>query len=103
MEKINLDEISIHDNTIKHQYEMKIQDRLVKIEYIKTSDKIFLTHTEVPVELGGHGIGQNIVKRVLDQITESNQLKLVPLCPFVAGFIQKHLEYKSILAPGINV
>ncbi|WP_367657609.1 GNAT family N-acetyltransferase, partial [Coprobacter fastidiosus] len=30
-------------------------------------------------------------------------LKLVPLCPFVAGYIQKHPEWKKLIMRGVRV
>ena len=30
-------------------------------------------------------------------------LRLVPLCPFVAGYIQKHPDWKRIVMQGINI
>jgi len=72
------------------------------IEYIKAKEKIFLTHTEVPKELNGKGIGSAIVKAVLEDI-ERQDLTLVPLCPFVAGYIKRHPEWKKLVLKNINI
>ena len=45
------------ENAAVKQYEFHIDGFIPKIEYIKVKGKIFLTHTEVPVELEGKGIG----------------------------------------------
>jgi hypothetical protein len=34
---------------------------------------------------------------------EENNLKLVPLCPFVAAYVKKHPEWKRLLAQGISL
>ena len=59
-------------------------------------------YTEVPMELGGKGIGSQLVEKVLLDI-EKKDLRLVPLCPFVAGYIQKHPDWKRIVMSGIHV
>ena len=57
---------------------------------------ITFTHTEVPKELGGRGIGSQLAKGALDQARERG-LKVVPLCPFIKAYIEKHPEYADLL------
>ncbi len=91
------------DNVGKHQYEFHIEGYIPKIEYIKTNvGEIYLTHTEVPVALEGRGIGSQLIEKALVDI-ETQGLRLVPLCPFVAGYIKKHPEWKRIVMRGINI
>lgn len=91
------------DNEERHQYEFHVDKYTPKIEYIKsTNGEIYLTHTEVPTQLGGKGIGSQLVEKALKDI-EKQGLRLVPLCPFVAGYIHKHPEWKRIVMKGIHI
>lgn len=91
------------DNEERHQYEFHIERYIPRIEYIKSKNgEIYLTHTEVPAELEGKGIGSQLVEKALTDI-ESKDLRLVPLCPFVVGYIHKHPDWKRIVMRGINV
>ena len=91
------------DNVALHQYEFRIGDLIPRIEYIKTKNgEIYLTHTEVPSALEGKGVGSSLVRLALEDI-ERQQLRLVPLCPFVAGYVQKHPEWKRLVMEGINI
>lgn len=92
----------LSENKEKKRFEANIEGKTAIIEYIRTKDKMYLTHTEVPKELEGKGIASEMVKEVLKQIEEEG-LKLVPLCPFVAGYIKRHPEYKTLLAEGYHV
>jgi predicted GNAT family acetyltransferase len=92
----------IIDNIVKKQFEIQVDGYIAKIEYIKSQDKIFLTHTEVPRKLSGKGIGSNLVKLVLEEVEKRN-LTLVPLCPFVAQYIKKNPEWKKLVFKGINI
>lgn len=98
-----MDDYELIDNREDHQYEFHIGKLVPKIEYIKNkTGEIYLTHTEVPVQLEGKGIGSQLVEKVLKDI-EKQELRLVPLCPFVAGYIQKHPDWRRIVMKGINV
>lgn len=85
------------DNIEKKQYEFHIDGDLARIEYIKAQGKIFLTHTEVPAKFEGKGIGSALVRQVLDDIQQEG-LILVPLCPFVAAYLNRHPEYNKLLS-----
>ena len=52
--------------------------------------------------LEGKGVGSSLVRLALEDI-ERQQLRLVPLCPFVAGYVQKHPEWKRLVMEGINI
>ncbi len=95
-------EYKLIDNQDKKQYEFHIEDHIVKIEYIKAKNQIYLTHTEVSTALEGKGIGSAIVKQVLEDIKEKD-LTLVPLCPFVAAYIKRHPEWRSLVLKGVKL
>lgn len=91
------------DNEERHQYEFHIEKYIPKIEYIKSKNgEIYLTHTEVPIPLAGKGVGSRLAEKVLKDI-EAKGLRLIPLCPFVAGYIHKHPEWKHIVLRGVHV
>lgn len=92
----------LKDNTEARQYEVSVEEQIARIEYIKAQDKIYLTHTEVPLSLEGKGIGSKIVEMALKDVARQD-LTLIPLCPFVAGYIKDHPEWKKIVLKGINI
>lgn len=96
-------EFELIDNKESHRYEFRIDGHIAKIEYIKNNTgEIYLTHTEVPPVLGGKGIGTQLIEKSLNDI-EQQGLHLVPLCPFVTGYIHKHPEWKRIVLKGIHI
>jgi len=50
----------------------------------------------VPKELGGKGIGSRLVQGALDQVRASGW-KLIPQCPFVKAWIEKHPDYQDLV------
>ena len=84
------------NNEATNQYEFHIDGFIARIVYQKQGDKIFLIHTEVPLQLGGKGIASLLVKKVLEDIQQKG-FKLIPLCPFVKKYIQHHPEWASLV------
>jgi Predicted acetyltransferase len=84
----------------KKRFELHIEGHIAFIDYILNNENImFLTHTEVPKELGGKGIGKILVQNALEYL-KANGYKLAPLCPFVAAYVKRNPEWKEILAQG---
>lgn len=85
-------------NTDKNRFELKVENAIALVEFEKTEPNILdLTHTEVPEELGGQGVGSKLVKGVLQYIKDNN-LKLIPSCPFIEKYIGKHPEWNDLVA-----
>ena len=85
-----------NDNKSAKRYELKEESHIAFIDYVLAHGKIFFIHTEVPKELGGRGIGSMLVRLALEDI-ERRDLTLVPLCPFVATYIEKHPEWRRVV------
>lgn len=99
---IDFSDIPLVNNELSRQFELTVDNIKSKIEYELQKDRMFLIHTEVPQALAGKGVGNAIVEKTL-QYLETNNLKLVPLCPFVAAYVKKHPEWKNLLVQGIQV
>ena len=87
----------VRDNPEKNQFELIVEGHTALAAYRLKPGVITFTHTEVPKELGGRGIGSQLAKGALDQVRERG-LKVVPLCPFIKAYIDKHPEYQGLLA-----
>ncbi len=88
----------------QHRFELGLDGGTAYVEYILNQQgTIYLTHTEVPVALEGKGIGSTLVNKVLDHIREEG-LKMAPLCPFIAVFLERHPEKaEGLLARGFHI
>jgi uncharacterized protein len=87
----------INNNTAQHRFELEVEGHLAAAHYERDGNVITFTHTEVPPELGGKGVGSTLVKGALDQV-RADGLKVVAECPFVKAWIGKHPAYADLLA-----
>jgi len=84
------------NNAAHHRFELEVEGHLAATYYSITDGVITFIHTEVPPELAGKGVGMRLVKGALDQV-RSEGLKVIPQCPFVKAYIDKHPEYADLL------
>jgi predicted GNAT family acetyltransferase len=61
-------------------------------EYRLRPGAIAFTHTVVDPAYEGKGIGSRLARTVLDDAV-SRGLRIVPYCPFIAAFLERHSEY----------
>lgn len=87
----------VTDNTDANRYELVVDGHKAVAAYELRGDVITFTHTVVPRELEGQGIGSKLVKAALDDV-RSRGLKVVAQCPFVAAYIQRHPAEADLLA-----
>jgi len=86
----------IINNKARHRFELEVEGHLATEHYRLDGDVITFEHTEVPPELAGKGVGGRLVQGALDQVRAAG-LKLIPQCPFVKGWIEKHPEYADLV------
>jgi predicted GNAT family acetyltransferase len=84
------------NNHAQHRYELNVDGHLAASYYKLSDGVITFVHTDVPPELGGKGVGSKLVKSALDQV-RADGLKVIPQCPFVKAYIDKHPEYADLL------
>jgi predicted GNAT family acetyltransferase len=90
---------TVLDNAEKRRFEVDLGDGSFAIaQYRLPAGKIVFTHTEVPPAHEGKGIGTSLVRAALKTARERG-LKVIPICPFFAAYIKKHVEEQDLLDP----
>jgi predicted GNAT family acetyltransferase len=92
-------DITLSNKPDRHRYELSVAGRPAAfLNYKLTQSAVNLVHTEVLPEHEGKGLGARLAKFALDDARAQGR-KVQPSCSFVAGYIQRHAEYKDLLAP----
>ena len=84
------------DNKEKSRFEFRIGDQVAVADYDINGSTISMPYVGVPKALEGQGIASALVLSVLQTI-EERKLKLIPICPFVVTYVQRHPEWKKLL------
>ena len=90
---------NVRDHADKHRFEIDLGDGSFAIaQYNLLEGKIMFTHTEVPPDHEGKGLGTKLIEASLASARERG-LKVIPICPFVAAYIKQHEEEQDLLEP----
>ena len=84
------------DNASQHRFELDADGRTAVAYYTLAPGVITFTHTEVPAEVSGLGIGSRLVRAALAS-ARTRGLKVVPRCSFVSTYIAKHPEFAELV------
>ena len=67
------------------------------IDYRLSGTTMTITHTGVPASLAGRGIASELARFAFEK-AKAEGWKVVPACSYVAAWIEKHPEYRELLA-----
>ena len=87
---------TVVNNAAASRFELTTEGRTAVLEYVLAGNRLRLMHTEVPPELRGRNYAEVLARAGLDY-ARGNGLRVVPFCPFVRAFLQRHPEYESVL------
>lgn len=91
--------VEVTDNPQLGRYEARVDGELAGFAQYRVRDaEITLVHTEVDSSYAGQGVGTQLAKAALDDV-RARGLELVPLCPFIAGYVRRHPDlYLDLVA-----
>ncbi len=90
--------VRVVDNPRNTRFEAYVGDALAGfVTYRMRRGVMVLVHTEVRSDFEGHGVGGRLAAVALDQ-ARARGLKVKPLCPFIADYIERHPELSDLVA-----
>lgn len=96
-------EFEVTKNEFQRQYETKIDDELLAVEFSEHDRKIFLTKLTIPEQFKDSEIQNEFIAKILDSFQDT-RFKVMPTSPEIAKFFRKNrLKYKDLLPAGITI
>jgi uncharacterized protein len=91
--------LEVRDNPEEHRFEIRSDGELGgHADYRERPGLIAFVHTEVDDRFEGQGLGSRLVHDALEE-ARSRQLAVLPFCPFVNSYVQRHSEYAELVPP----
>lgn len=91
-------QLTVRDNAEDRRFEAVDETGVVAgfAAYRRSDHTITFTHTVVDDAFEGRGVGSTLVGAALDAVRDEG-VRVVPQCPFVAGYIERHPEYADLV------
>jgi uncharacterized protein len=91
-------DITIADVPARSRYEARVDGRPAgHVVYRRNGEVITFLHTEVDPAFEGKGVGGALARGALDD-ARSRRFGVVPVCPFIRGWIERHPDYADLVA-----
>jgi predicted GNAT family acetyltransferase len=90
--------LAVVDNPARSRFELLDDGHLRGFtEYRELGDGVVeLPHTVITEPERGGGLGSTLVRGALDAL-RARGVRIVPTCPFVVGYVERHPEYADLV------
>jgi predicted GNAT family acetyltransferase len=85
------------DNLEASRFEVVVDGEVAGFaEYRRTKSSVAFTHTVIDPAYEGRGLGSVLARSALDATREAG-FAVLPFCPFIRGYIQRHPAYLDLV------
>jgi len=89
--------IEVADAPERERYELSLDGEVVGYSaYRARPGLIAFVHTEVDERLQGRGLADRLIRFALED-ARTRGLAVLPFCPFVKAFIERHREFEELV------
>ncbi|WP_432152959.1 GNAT family N-acetyltransferase [Streptomyces tricolor] len=83
----------------RNRYEIRVDGKRAGLTAYRDhgAQRVF-HHTEIDDAFAGQGLASRLVQEALTDVRESGK-RIVPVCPYVAKFLQRHDEFADLVDP----
>lgn len=93
-----MSDVAVSNNPDESRYEARIDGDLAGFaQYTRSARIIIFNHTEVDPAFEGRGVGSALARYALDDVRDEGTHRVVPLCPFIKSWIDKHPDYLPLV------
>lgn len=91
------EQVQVRDVPDRSRYQATVDGGVAGVAvYQLRGGAIVFAHTEVDGAFEGHGVGGALARAALDD-ARARGLRVVPLCPFIRSWLDKHPDYADLV------
>lgn len=90
-------DVVVRDDPDNHRYIVEADGELAgfTVYHVRGGRHLFV-HTEIDSAYEGRGLGSALARGALDDL-KAKGASIVPICPFIAGWIDRHPDYDALV------
>lgn len=89
--------LEVTDNVAEQRHEIRADGELAGfLQYRSRGNRFALIHTEIDPAFEGRGLAGHLIAHVLEE-ARARELQILPHCPYVRGYIERHPEYLELV------
>jgi uncharacterized protein len=89
--------IEVADAPERERYELSLDGQVVGFAVYRVQPGLIaFVHTEVDEHLQGRGLADRLIRFALED-ARARGLAVLPFCPFVKAFIERHREFEALV------
>lgn len=95
-----MSDVEVRHEPEQHRYAAYLDGALAGFADYRLEEapaRIVFTHTEVDPGFEGRGVGSALARAALDDVRAAGERGVVPQCPFIRGWIEKHPDYADLV------
>ncbi|MEP6764251.1 MAG: GNAT family N-acetyltransferase [Gemmatimonadaceae bacterium] len=82
----------------QYRFSLVVPEGTAVLDYrLRGPNVMEMFHTFTPHSARGRGVASTLVRGALDYV-RGNNFRIIPACWYVANFMEKHEEYRDLLA-----
>lgn len=92
-------DVQVRHDASQQRYVLDVNGQALGFaQYQDDGERQVFTHTEIDDSLAGQGMGSTLARAALDDARRRGK-RIVPVCEFIAAYVNKHSEWNDILDP----
>jgi len=89
--------VEVADAPERERYEISLDGALAGFALYKLRPGLIaFIHTQIDEQFQGHGLADRLIAYALED-ARARDLEVLPFCPFVKAFLERHREYVSLV------
>lgn len=96
--QIDVSALTVVHNELYSRFEIALGNDMAFLTYRRQPGRIIFNHTEVPPTFRMRGVAAKLTRAALDY-ARTQDVDVIPSCPYVAAYIRKHPEHQDLLTP----
>ncbi|MCZ2121537.1 MAG: N-acetyltransferase [Anaerolineales bacterium] len=92
---IKTDGLEVTQNSAEKRFEVWIDGKLSKLDYLENQETLSITHVGVHPDHRGQGVAGKLTETALTY-ARAKSLRVIPICPYVVAYLRRNPQHLAL-------